>query len=137
MAALLRPNAVPFLSGSAGSDSGGGQELSQVHPDKPVLTPLVACHLGIDPAGLALRRIPTGKFNTSYIVEGGLVPLVLRASPPDDRSRMLFYEHSKKRQEPILHEFPMTLGVRPQSNPDRTGREQSSNPDALHRRPCP
>ena len=31
------------------------------------------------------------------------MPLVLRIAPPDDRSRMLFYEHRMMRQEPGLH----------------------------------
>src|SRR4051812_25912583 len=31
------------------------------------------------------------------------MPLVLRVAPPDDRSRMLFYEHRMMRQEPSLH----------------------------------
>jgi aminoglycoside phosphotransferase (APT) family kinase protein len=47
--------------------------------------------------------MPTGKFNTSYLVEGGPVPLVLCIAPPDDRARMLFYEHRMMRQEPGLH----------------------------------
>jgi aminoglycoside phosphotransferase (APT) family kinase protein len=64
---------------------------------------LVVRHVGTDPDGLRLGRIPTGRFNTSYIVEGGPVPLVLRIAPPDDRSRMLFYEHRMMRQEPGLH----------------------------------
>jgi hypothetical protein len=64
---------------------------------------LLAHHLDVDPEGLTIRRIPTGKFNTSYAVEGGPAPLVLRIAPPDDRSRMLFYEHRMMRQEPGLH----------------------------------
>jgi aminoglycoside phosphotransferase (APT) family kinase protein len=70
---------------------------------EPVLAGLVARHLGVDPGGLVVRRFGTGKFNTSYAVEGGPAPLVLRVAPPDDRSRMLFYEHRMMRQEPALH----------------------------------
>src|SRR5262249_16838271 len=68
-----------------------------------VLTALVARHVDAAPAGLAVRRCPTGKFNATYFVEGGPVPLVLRIAPPDDRSRVLFYEHRMMRQEPALH----------------------------------
>src|SRR3954454_3085052 len=67
------------------------------------LADFTARHLGTGPGAVRLRRIPTGKFNTSYVVEGGPVPLVLRVAPPDDRSRMLFYEHRMMRQEPGLH----------------------------------
>jgi aminoglycoside phosphotransferase (APT) family kinase protein len=67
------------------------------------LAELVAGRLGVVPDGLRLHRIPTGKFNTSYFVEGGPRPCVLRIAPPDDRSRLLFYEHRMMRQEPGLH----------------------------------
>jgi aminoglycoside phosphotransferase (APT) family kinase protein len=67
------------------------------------LEDLVARHTDAAPEAIRLRRIPTGKFNTSYAVEGGPVPLVLRIDPPDDRSGMLFYEHRMMRQEPGLH----------------------------------
>ena len=68
-----------------------------------VLTKLIARHLGTSPESLTLRRSPTGKFNETHFVDGGPVPLVLRVAPPDDRSRMLFYEHRMMRQEPALH----------------------------------
>jgi aminoglycoside phosphotransferase (APT) family kinase protein len=68
-----------------------------------VLARLVTRHLGRGPEGIRPVRIPTGEFNTSYAVEGGPVPLVLRIAPPDDRPRMLFYEHRMMRQEPGLH----------------------------------
>lgn len=71
-------------------------------PEK-VLTSLVSRHLGTDPESLTLRRSPTGKFNDTYFIDGGPVPLVLRVAPPDNRSRMLFYEHRMMRQEPGLH----------------------------------
>ncbi len=64
---------------------------------------LVAGHLDLDPDNVRLRRSPTGKFNDTYFVDGGPVPLVLRIAPPEDRSRMLFYEHRMMRQEPGLH----------------------------------
>jgi aminoglycoside phosphotransferase (APT) family kinase protein len=68
-----------------------------------VLTGLAARHLDADPDGLVVRSSTTGKFNTTYFVEGGRRPLVLRIAPTDDRSRMLFYEHRMMRQEPGLH----------------------------------
>jgi aminoglycoside phosphotransferase (APT) family kinase protein len=63
----------------------------------------VARHLDVEPSSLRLRRCSTGKFNTTYFVEGGPVPLVLRIAPPEDRAQMLFYEHRMMRQEPALH----------------------------------
>lgn len=55
------------------------------------------------PDSLTVRRSTTGKHNDTYFVEVGPVPLVLRVAPPDDRSRMLFYEHRMMRQGPALH----------------------------------
>ena len=72
-------------------------------PHQDELIRLVARHLDKAPESLSIRRSPTGKFNDPYFVEGGPVPLVLRVAPPDDRSRMLFYEHRMMRQEPGLH----------------------------------
>jgi aminoglycoside phosphotransferase (APT) family kinase protein len=77
-----------------------------MRPDVPLgesLVQLVGRHLGTAPGDIQLRRIPTGKFNTSYVVYGAEVPSVLRIAPLDDRSRMLFYEHRMMRQEPALH----------------------------------
>jgi aminoglycoside phosphotransferase (APT) family kinase protein len=71
--------------------------------DEPTLVQLVGRHLGTAPGNIQLRRIPTGKFNTSYYVEGGAVALVLRIAPTNDRSQALFYEHQMMRQEPTLH----------------------------------
>ena len=70
---------------------------------EPLLSRLVARAIGADPESLHFRPCPTGKFNTTCFVEGGPTPLVLRIAPPDDRSRMLFYEHRMMRQEPALH----------------------------------
>ncbi len=77
--------------------------MTQDESDKVVLTRLVSRHLGTSPESLTLRRSPTGRFNDTYFVEGGPMPLVLQVAPPDDRSRMLFYEHRMMRQEPALH----------------------------------
>ena len=74
-----------------------------IAPDVVTLTGLVARHIGAESEEVCLGRIPTRKFNTSYLVEGGTRPLVLRIAPPDDRARMLFYEHRMMRQEPGLH----------------------------------
>ena len=73
------------------------------HSDEHVLAALVARHLDVTPEGLPLRPSPAGKFNETYFVEGGPVPLVLRVAPLDERPRMLFYEHRMMRQEPGLH----------------------------------
>jgi hypothetical protein len=77
--------------------------MHQGAPDDTTLVRLVGRHLGTAPGNIHLRRIPTGKFNTSYYVECGAVPQVLRIAPTNDRSRMLFYEHQMMRQEPTLH----------------------------------
>jgi aminoglycoside phosphotransferase (APT) family kinase protein len=77
--------------------------MPQDHSDERALALLIAGHLDVNAERLTLRRSPTGKFNETYFVEGGPVPLVLRVAPPDDRSRMLFYEHRMMRQEPGLH----------------------------------
>lgn len=72
-------------------------------PAVPLLAEVVAGHLGVAPADLQLRRSTTGKFNTTYFIEGGPEPLVLRVAPTDDPSQMLFYEYRMMRQEPELH----------------------------------
>jgi aminoglycoside phosphotransferase (APT) family kinase protein len=77
--------------------------MRQVVPDETTLVRMVSRHLGTAPRNIQLRRIPTGKFNTSYLVYGGAVPLVLRTAPVNDRSQVLFYEHQMMRQEPALH----------------------------------
>jgi aminoglycoside phosphotransferase (APT) family kinase protein len=77
--------------------------MRQDAPDETTLIRLVGRHLGTGQGDIQLRRIPTGKFNTSYYVDGGAVPLVLRIAPLNDRSQVLFYEHQMMRQEPTLH----------------------------------
>jgi aminoglycoside phosphotransferase (APT) family kinase protein len=72
-------------------------------PDAENLVQLVGRHLGMAPSDIQLRRIPAGKFNASYLVDGAAEPLVLRIAPLDERSRVLFYEHGMMRQEPTLH----------------------------------
>ena len=77
--------------------------MAQIALEVETLSRLVAHHIGVAPEVVRLGRIPTGRFNTSYLIEGGPVSLVLRIAPPDDRLRMLFYEHRMMRQEPGLH----------------------------------
>jgi aminoglycoside phosphotransferase (APT) family kinase protein len=69
------------------------------------LARIVAEHVDCPPDRLKLRRCSTGKFNTTFFVDGARKPLVLRIAPPDDRSSMLFYEHRMMRQEPSLHKL--------------------------------
>lgn len=72
---------------------------------EPALAAVVADALGVEPRGISLRPISTGLFNTSFYVNGPARPLVLRIAPPDDPSRLLFYEYRMMRQEPRLHEL--------------------------------
>jgi aminoglycoside phosphotransferase (APT) family kinase protein len=68
-----------------------------------LLTEVVAPHIGERPDSLRLERCPTGKFNTTYYIEGARRPLVLRVAPADDPAEMLFYEYHMMHQEPGLH----------------------------------
>jgi aminoglycoside phosphotransferase (APT) family kinase protein len=56
---------------------------------------------------ISLRRIVTGKFNTSYFVNAGNEQLVLRIAPPRD-SVFVFYERDMMRQEPDIHELVLS-----------------------------
>jgi aminoglycoside phosphotransferase (APT) family kinase protein len=67
------------------------------------LAEFVARHLNVAPERLTVERCATGRFNTTYFVAGGPEPVVLRIAPPDDPSRLLFYEYRMMRQEPTLH----------------------------------
>jgi fructosamine-3-kinase len=69
-----------------------------------VLREVIRDALGIE-RELHLERSLTGKFNNTWFLEGtGSVPaMVIRVAPPEDRGRMLFYEHGMMRQEPGLH----------------------------------
>lgn len=69
-------------------------------PAPELLAALLADH-GL--AARTFRRIPTGKFNTSWIAElAGDGEVVLRVAPPDDAG-FLFYERGMMAQEPGLH----------------------------------
>lgn len=57
------------------------------------------------PEEIHLERCATGKFNDSWFVANARESFVLRIAPPEDRSRMLFYEHRMMLQEPGLHEL--------------------------------
>lgn len=58
---------------------------------------------GAEPAALAIRRCATGKYNSTWFVDGAARPLVLRVAPPDDPALHLFYEYRMMRREPALH----------------------------------
>lgn len=64
----------------------------------------VAHHLACDASDVALERIPTGKFNTSYVVRADARETVLRIAPADD-TVLLFYERRMMHQEPELHDI--------------------------------
>jgi len=68
-----------------------------------LLAGIVAGHVGVSPDTLRLEPCATGKFNTTWFVDGGPQPLVLRIAPPDDPAPLLFYEYRMMRQEPGLH----------------------------------
>jgi len=68
-----------------------------------LLRETAAAHLGLGPGALSLRRCSTGKFNTTYFIEGAPGPQVLRVAPPDDPGDNLFYEYRMMRQEPGVH----------------------------------
>lgn len=68
------------------------------------LAALVAPHLNTNPKALRFAPIPTGKHNSSYLVEHDAARFVLRIAPPDDAG-FLFYERLMMRQEPQLHQL--------------------------------
>lgn len=68
-----------------------------------VMAGVVAEALGCDPAALEFKPTPTGKYSTSYFVDGWARPLVIRIAPPDIREQNLFYEFRMMRQEPEIH----------------------------------
>jgi len=75
--------------------------MAEHFPDD-VLVSLVASHTSADPARLRFEAVPTGHFNTTYVVEGAPRPLVLRIAPPDDAG-FVFYERGMMAQEPEIH----------------------------------
>lgn len=85
---------------------GKGKVLAEAF-DQKTLAALVAPHLNTDPDGLHFSRIPTGKHNSSFLVEHAAARFVLRIAPPDDAG-FLFYERLMMRQEPELHQLLRT-----------------------------
>lgn len=71
--------------------------------DEKLLVRAAASHLDVEHGSLALHRCRTGKYNSTWFVEGHSRPLVLRVAPPDIREQNLFYEHRMMRQEPGIH----------------------------------
>jgi len=69
--------------------------------EEATLRKLVAAHLPVDPDGVALEPIRTGKHNRSYFVHAGNGKAVLRIAPPQEG--MIFYERGMMAQEPAIH----------------------------------
>jgi len=67
------------------------------------LTALLRAVLPDAPESPVFSPVPTGKYNTSFYVDGWKKPLVLRIAPPDERDQNLFYEFRMMRQEPGIH----------------------------------
>lgn len=61
---------------------------------------LVSKPLATDPESLKIRPVPTGKFNTTFRVDGGKVSAILRIAPEENPADKLFYEHRMMLQEP-------------------------------------
>lgn len=66
------------------------------------LCKLVRTHIDADEHSLKFTRVTTGKFNTTYFVDGAETQLVLRIAPPDDAG-FVFYERGMMVQEPWIH----------------------------------
>lgn len=69
-----------------------------------VLAAAIGSHVDADPSRLEFELSSTGKFNTTYFVEGAGRPLVLRIAPPDDDG-FIFYEKRMMAQEPGIHKI--------------------------------
>lgn len=67
-----------------------------------ILCKLVRTHVAVDEHDLKFTRVTTGKFNTTYFVDGAGTPLVLRIAPSDDAG-FVFYERGMMAQEPGIH----------------------------------
>ena len=70
--------------------------------DLDLLREAIGRHVPESASELRLRRIPTGKFNASYTVDGADRPLILRVAPADDAG-FVFYERNMMAQEPEVH----------------------------------
>jgi len=67
-----------------------------------LLRKLITKHLDVRPSDVSFRRIPTGKFNSSYYVETPEKDWILRIAPPKNTG-LLFYERGMMAQEPPIH----------------------------------
>jgi aminoglycoside phosphotransferase (APT) family kinase protein len=72
--------------------------------DLDTLRGLVSANFSVDLDDVMLWRIPTGKFNSTYVVDGADRPLILRVAPADDAG-FIFYERNMMAQEPEIHEL--------------------------------
>jgi aminoglycoside phosphotransferase (APT) family kinase protein len=79
--------------------------MNSFSPD--TLESLIRHHRGDIDGDVSFRRIPTGKFNTSFFVRTGDEQLVLRIAPPAD-AVFVFYERDMMRQEPEIHELVLS-----------------------------
>lgn len=70
--------------------------------DENTLSRMVRKYVPMAAERLRFAKVLTGKFNTTYSVETGDRPLILRIAPPDDAG-FLFYERRMMAQEPEIH----------------------------------
>ena len=71
-------------------------------PDDIALAACTALGHPADAAGVAVKPVPTGKFNDSFFLSGPGLDAVIRIAPPEDAG-FLFYERNMMAQEPGLH----------------------------------
>jgi len=71
------------------------------------LKSIIRHHRGDRSGDISLRRIRTGKFNTSFFVDADKEQLVLRIAPPS-HSVFVFYERDMMRQEPDIHRIVLS-----------------------------
>jgi aminoglycoside phosphotransferase (APT) family kinase protein len=72
-----------------------------------ILKSIIRYHRGGRDSDISLRRIRTGKFNTSFFVDTGEERLVLRIAPPS-YAVFVFYERDMMRQEPEIHKLVLS-----------------------------
>lgn len=72
-------------------------------PSESAVRAAAADLAGAEPGALTVRRCATGKYNSTWFVDGAARPLVLRIAPPDASALHLFYEFRMMRREPALH----------------------------------
>lgn len=70
--------------------------------DPRILTQIVADALNAETSSIRLKKIKTGRFNSSWAVDGWSESLILRIAPEENRAKMLFYEHRMILQEPSI-----------------------------------